>query len=221
MTQQMQIKDPAAKGSTPTEIKEATGFSYPAIRKYLAKEDFSPKRPVKRTEESILDPYKPLLAKMFEEDRRIYHKQRHTAKRIHRRLVDEHGFEGSYSTVQRYAKELKAQARLEAAKGPFLGLEWPAGTMQVDSGRRPQRGVVRGHRLRQDPPELAVSGARDGHMVAAHSGLVNGPQHHGQAGRRGAEDSLGQAKQPEGLRASFGSRIPVRVVVAVQDHARA
>lgn len=73
MTQQMQIKDPAAKGSTPTEIKEATGFSYPAIRKYLAKEDFSPKRPVKRTEESILDPYKPLLAKMFEEDRRIYH----------------------------------------------------------------------------------------------------------------------------------------------------
>ena len=135
MTQQMQIKDPAAKGSTPTEIKEATGFSYPAIRKYLAKEDFSPKRPVKRTEESILDPYKPLLAKMFEEDRRIYHKQRHTAKRIHRRLVDEHGFEGSYSTVQRYAKELKAQARLEAAKGPFLGLEWPAGTMQVDSGR--------------------------------------------------------------------------------------
>lgn len=66
MTQQMQIKDPAAKGSTPTEIKEATGFSYPTIRKYLAKEDFSPKRPVKRTEESILDPYKPLLAKMFE-----------------------------------------------------------------------------------------------------------------------------------------------------------
>lgn len=135
MTQQMQIRDLAAKGSTPTEIKEATGFSYPTIRKYLAKEDFSPKRPVKRTEESILDPYKPLIAKMFEEDRRIYHKQRHTAKRIHSRLADEHGFEGSYSTVQRYVKELKSQARLEAAKGPFLDLEWPAGTMQVDFGQ--------------------------------------------------------------------------------------
>ena len=135
MTQQMQIRDLAAKGSTPTEIKEATGFSYPTIRKYLAKEDFSPKRPVKRTEESILDPYKPLIAKMFEEDRRIYHKQRHTAKRIHSRLADEHGFEGSYSTVQRYMKELKSQARLEAAKGPFLDLEWPAGTMQVDFGQ--------------------------------------------------------------------------------------
>lgn len=88
-------------------------------------------------------------------------------------------------------------------------------------GRRPKRGVVRGHRLRQNPPGLAVSGARDGHMVAPHSGLVDGARHHGRAGRRGAEDGPGQAKQPEGLRASFGSRIPVCVVVAVQDHARA
>ncbi len=135
MTQQMQIRDLAAKGSTPTETKEATGFSYPTTRKHLAKEDFSPKRPVKRTEESILDPYKPLIAKMLEEDGRIHHKQRHTAKRMRRRLVDEHGFEGSYSTARRHVKELGAQARLKAAKGPFLDLEWPAGTIQVDFGQ--------------------------------------------------------------------------------------
>ncbi len=135
MTQQMQIRDLAAKGSTPTEIKEAAGFSYPTIRKYLAKEDFSPKRPVKRTEESILDPYKPLIAKMLEEDRRVYHKQRHTAKRIHSRLVDEHGFEGSYSTVQRHVKELKAQARLEAAKGPFLTWSGRPAPYRSTSGR--------------------------------------------------------------------------------------
>ena len=37
MTQQMQIRDLAAKGSTPTETNEAAGFSCPTIRKYLAK----------------------------------------------------------------------------------------------------------------------------------------------------------------------------------------
>ena len=72
---------------------------------------------------------------MLEEDGRVYRKQRHTAKRIHRRLVDERGFKGSYSTARRHVKELKAQARLKAAKGPFLDLEWPAGTIQVDFGQ--------------------------------------------------------------------------------------
>ena len=135
MTQQMQIRDLAARGLSPTEIKETTGFSYPTIRKYLAKDDFSPQRPVKRAEGGILDPYKAEIARMLEEDKRAYHKQRHTARRVHRRLVDEHGFEGSYSTVQRYVRELRAQARLAAAKGPFVDLEWPAGTMQVDFGQ--------------------------------------------------------------------------------------
>ena len=93
MTQQMQIRDLAARGLSPTEIKETTGFSYPTIRKYLAKDDFSPQRPVKRAEGGILDPYKAEIARMLEEDKRAYHKQRHTARRVHRRLVDEHGFE--------------------------------------------------------------------------------------------------------------------------------
>lgn len=118
MTQQMQIRGLAAKGLSPTEIKETTGFSYPTIRKYLAKEDFSPRRPVKKTADSILDPYKPLVAEMLEEDKDVHRKQRHTAKRIHRRLVDEHGFGGSYSTVQRNVKELRARARLRRRRAP-------------------------------------------------------------------------------------------------------
>lgn len=135
MSQQMQIRDLAAKGLSPTEIKEETGFSYPTIRKYLAKVDFSPRRPVKATGDSILDPHKDEIARMLEEDRRVYRKQHHTAKRVYDRLVDERGFEGSYSTVQRYVKELKAQAKLVAGKGPFVDLEWPAGSMQVDFGQ--------------------------------------------------------------------------------------
>ena len=68
-------------------------------------------------------------------------------------------------------------------------------------GRRPQHGVVRRHHLRQDPPGLAVPGARDGHLVAAHRGMVDGPEHHGRARRRGLENGAGQAKPARGMRA--------------------
>lgn len=34
------------------------------------------------------------------EDLRVSRKQRHTAKRVHERLVAERGFEGSYETVK-------------------------------------------------------------------------------------------------------------------------
>lgn len=88
-------------------------------------------------------------------------------------------------------REAGVQARIGA--GP--------GGAQV-RGRRPQRGAVRGHHLREDPPGLAVSGARDGHMVAAHRGMVDGPEHRGRARRRGIEDSVGQAKPARGMRSS-------------------
>lgn len=87
--------------------------------------------------------------------------------------------------------------------------------------RRPQHGAVRRHRLREDPAGPAVPDAGDGHMVEADSGLSHGPGHRRRAGRGGAEDGPGQEKQPERMRASFGSRSPVRVAAAVQDHSRA
>ena len=92
-------------------------------------------------------------------------------------------------------KALGREAGLEARIGGG-----PGGA-QVRGGR-PQHGVVRRHRLREDPAGLAVPGARDGHMVAPHSGLVDGPEHHGRARRRGIEDGPGQAKPARWVRAS-------------------
>lgn len=135
MTDQERIRDLSARGLTATEIKDETGFSYPTIRKYLAKEDFSPMRPVKESRPSKLDPYKAEIDAMLEGDRRAYRKQRHTAKRVFDRLVDEHGFDGSYSTVQRYVRDARARARVAAGKGPFADLDWPAGVMQFDFGQ--------------------------------------------------------------------------------------
>ena len=56
MTDQERIRDLSARGLTATEIKDETGFSYPTIRKYLAKEDFSPMRQVKESRPSKIDP---------------------------------------------------------------------------------------------------------------------------------------------------------------------
>ena len=43
----------------------------------------------------------PVIEGMLAEDRETWHKQRHTATRIHERLRDEYGVEASLSTVTR------------------------------------------------------------------------------------------------------------------------
>lgn len=49
MSQIERIRDLRALGYSPSEIKRETGYSYPTIRKYLAIDGFSPKRPQART----------------------------------------------------------------------------------------------------------------------------------------------------------------------------
>lgn len=51
MMQQMQIRDmDAGELPSPTKIKGSTGYSYPTIRKCLAKDGFFPRRSVKKAE---------------------------------------------------------------------------------------------------------------------------------------------------------------------------
>ena len=95
------------------------------------------------------------------------------------------------------------EAPAERARDARVGRR--PGQAQVQR-RQPQHGVVRRHRLHENQAGLAVSGAGDGHMVEADSGLGHGPEHHDGACRRGAEDGPGRAKQPERLRASLGPR---------------
>lgn len=154
MLQQERIRELARKGYSKTEIRDETGFSYPTIRKYLEKDDFSPEKPVEERKESILDPYKPRIAEMLDEDRHCYHKQHHTAKRIFARLRDEEGYAGSYETVRRYVRGLKAARR--AATDAFSDLEWPAGWAQADFGQADfdmPRGRQRMHYLAMSFPQ--------------------------------------------------------------------
>ena len=127
------IRKMARAGCSVAEISRETGVSEPTVRKYIRKADFSPAVPAKKKAPSMLDEHKPVVDMWIEEDRRNWHKQRHTATRIHERLVAEHGFEGSYSTVQRYVKEYKAAHKDQ--RDEYLELEWRPGEMQVDFGQ--------------------------------------------------------------------------------------
>lgn len=120
-----------ADGHTPTEVKGELGVSYPTTRKYASCDDFSPKRPEAPGRAGKLDPYRGRIAEMLDEDRRCWHKQRHTAKRVYDRLVSEHGSRGSYSTAQRYV----GQIRPRGPKDQSIRLGWDPGTMQADFGQ--------------------------------------------------------------------------------------
>ncbi|GMA50998.1 hypothetical protein GCM10025857_23550 [Alicyclobacillus contaminans] len=56
-----------------------------------------------------------------------------TAKRIFDRLCEEHGFEGSRRTVQRYVAQRRKELKLERAEF-YERLEHPGGEAQVDFG---------------------------------------------------------------------------------------
>src|ERR687891_1684234 len=70
---------------------------------------WSPLPPLRRTPVGRpapkLGPYRALIDSWLEADREAPRKQRHTAKRIHERLRDEHGVEVSERQVRRYVRE--------------------------------------------------------------------------------------------------------------------
>ena len=130
MSQINHIKDLNNCGYRISEIAKKTTIDPKTIRKYLSQEDFSPTPPVMVEKPSILDPYKSVIQEWLEDDKKHWRKQHHTAKRVFDRLVEEQGYTGSYSVVQRYLKKCRAK-QVEKAN---LELVWDPGPAQVDFG---------------------------------------------------------------------------------------
>lgn len=76
-----------------------------------------------------MEPFLPIIAEILEADKKAPKKQRHTAKRIYDRLVEEHKFDGSYTSVKDAVRKWR-QGRKEV----FLPLTHPLGEAQVDFG---------------------------------------------------------------------------------------
>lgn len=99
MSQINDIKDLSSCGYRISEISQKIGTDPKTIRKYLSQEDFSLEAPLIRQRPSILDPYKPIILEWLEEDKKHWRKKHHSAQRAYQRLVEEHGYPGSYKLV--------------------------------------------------------------------------------------------------------------------------
>ena len=76
------------------------------VRESLLSPTPRPRKPVRRPS-PVLDPFKPIIDVWLEADRKAPRKQRHTARRVWQRLVDEHGAAVGESTVRRYVAEVR------------------------------------------------------------------------------------------------------------------
>lgn len=132
MSQINRIRNLYGEGWSVAKISRELEIDEKTARKYIAREDFSPKPPEKIEHPSRLDPYKSLIDGWLEEDKRRWYKQRHTAKRIYERLQNEvPGFNCSYNTVQRYVKDKKEHIQDEKGSQELV---WHPGESQADFG---------------------------------------------------------------------------------------
>lgn len=126
------------EGKSISEISRDTGHDRKTIRSYLAKDDWNEDEPARREKAQPsfqkLDPYKPLINEWLERDQRARRKQRHTARRIYTRLVEETGerFNCSYRTVAEYVRRKKKE--IYKTQDGYIPLEHKAGEGQADFG---------------------------------------------------------------------------------------
>ena len=108
-------------GKSIRQIQKETGHSRVTIRKVLEGEFPEYKRRSVQ-QYPILDKYRDTIERWLKEDRENPKKQRHTARRIYTRLVEEEGYAGSEVTVRRYVRQVKAKEGMDTS-GAFLVLE--------------------------------------------------------------------------------------------------
>jgi transposase len=122
-------RDRDREGLSIRALAERHGVHRRAVRRALA----SPLPPAKRSPVGRpaprLGPYRALIDSWLEADRDAPRKQRHAAKRIHERLVDEHGADVAEVTVRQYVRKRKRQ------------MGWPVGEVHVPQVHAPGAGA--------------------------------------------------------------------------------
>jgi len=119
-----------------TEIAGIEKLDWRTVRKYVDMEDFNqvPPSPEEEQHSSKLDQFKPIIDKWLMEDRKAPRKQRHTAKRVHKRLKNEiAGYDCSYRLVAGYVSEKKKEMHLQKKEGYIPLVHYP-GEAQADFG---------------------------------------------------------------------------------------
>jgi len=125
------IKKMCERGRSIREISRLTGWSRQTVRKVACGPAAPPVYTQSRARPSpVMDPYIDIVKSWLDGDNDAPRKQRHTAKRVFDRLVDEYGFAGAEVTVRRAVAKLRGR-HVES----FVPLEAPWGKIaQADFG---------------------------------------------------------------------------------------
>ena len=121
-----------------SEIAQKMHMNWRTVQKYVDMDDFNLPAPKPENSQNAcpkLEPFKPLIDSWLQEDKKAPRKQRHTAKRICRRLETETGqFDCSYRLVAEYVKLKKEQMHLDNQDRGKLPLVHHPGESQGDFG---------------------------------------------------------------------------------------
>lgn len=137
------------------------------VAKHADMEDMSPEPPLpERRRGPALEGHEAWVESVPGADLGAPRKQRHAAKRVFDRLVDERGYEGSYSTVRRFVPDWR-QARSAGGGEGYLEPGWPAGTCRADYGNF--RAVIAGEEPGLKLLAATLPRSNDRQCVAARS----------------------------------------------------
>jgi len=119
-----------AEGKSQRAIAKELGISRNTVKRYCQGENVPWESKPRQYSLPVTGPIKAVVLRWLEEDQHAPKKQRHTAERIYQRLVTEHGFSGSASTVRKLVRELRGNINK-----PYIPLQFaPGEAAQVDWG---------------------------------------------------------------------------------------
>lgn len=121
------------EGVSIRELARRHGVHRRAVRQALASAVPPPRRSYPRTAPAI-GAHAATVHRWLIEDRAVHPKQRHTARRIWQRLLDEEGADLAESTVRRYVREARRELDLDRRDVPIVAVHHPGEEAQVDFG---------------------------------------------------------------------------------------
>ena len=131
MNDYKQIRQRYLAGESQRHIAKTMGISRNTVAKYCEGESVPWERKTpERISTVVTDEITDFIMSCLEEDKLVtFKKQKHTAKRIYDRLVEEKGFTGGESTIRRKVREIKntiptAFVPLQFDPGDALQIDW-------------------------------------------------------------------------------------------------
>jgi transposase len=121
------------EGVSIRELARRHGVHRRAVRQALASA-LPPPRRVNSRPAPAVGPHAATIRRWLIEDQLVHPKQRHTARRIWERLLDEEGAQIAESTVRRFVRELRRELDLVHRDVPIVAQHLPGEEAQVDFG---------------------------------------------------------------------------------------